>query len=69
LNGNGIGDANEAVSTNRFSFDAKSLRAAYNYQVSHKAPHGYIHNALYVAQIMVDAIQHIGGDIRMYTWR
>ena len=69
LNGNGMADANEAVSTNRYSFDAKGLRAAYNYQVSHKAPHGYIHNALYVAQIMVDAIQYLGGDIQPYTWR
>jgi hypothetical protein len=69
LNGNGLCDANEAVSTNRYSFDAKSLRAAYNFQVSHKEPHGFIHNARYVAQLLVDSIQHLGGDISRFGWR
>lgn len=69
LNGNGMVDANETASANRYSFDAKGLRAAYNFQVSHKAPNGFIHNARYVAQLLVDAIQHVGGDIQKYTWR
>jgi hypothetical protein len=69
LNGNGIADPSEAVSANRYSFDAAGLRAAYNYQVSHKEPHGFIHNARYVAQLLVDSIQHLGGNIAPYTWR
>ncbi|MBM3293237.1 MAG: hypothetical protein FJY82_01805 [Candidatus Aminicenantes bacterium] len=69
LNGNGIGDPAEAVNANRFSFDARSLRAAYNYQVSHKDPHGFIHNARYIAQILVDAIEHLGGNAAGYIWR
>jgi len=69
LNSNGIADPAEASRSNGYSFDAKGLRAAYNYQVSHKEPHGFIHNARYVAQILVDAIEHLGGDIASYTWR
>jgi hypothetical protein len=69
LNNNGIVDPDEAVNSNRYSFDAKGLRAAYNYQMSRKDPHGFIHNARYIAQLLVDSIEHLGGDIRMYTWR
>ena len=45
------------------------MKAAYNYQVSLKEPHGFIHNSLYVAQILVDSIEHLGGDVSKYTWR
>lgn len=69
LNGNGIVDPNEATSANGARFDAKGLRAAYNFQVSHKEPHQFIHNARYSAEILVDSIQHTGGDISAYTWR
>jgi len=69
LNGNGVADPSESFSSNGYSFDAKGLRAAYNFQVSHKEPHGFIHNARYIAQLLVDSIQHLGGDISKYTWR
>jgi hypothetical protein len=69
LNGNGIVDPNEAASTNRYSFEAKGLRAAYNLHMSKKEPHGFIHNGLYIAQLLVDSIQHLGGNIGIYTWR
>jgi hypothetical protein len=69
LNGNGIVDPNETASTNRYSFEAKGLRAAYNLHMSKKEPHGFIHNGLYIAQLLVDSIQHLGGNIGIYTWR
>jgi len=69
LNGNGVLDASEATSANAYKFDAKGLRAAFNYQLSIKEPHGFIHNARYVAQLLVDSIEHLGGDIAKYTWR
>lgn len=69
LNANGIVDPNEATSANGYKFDAKSLKAAYNFQMSHKEPHGYIHNALYISQLLVDSIENVNGDIAKYTWR
>jgi hypothetical protein len=69
-NGNGIVDPGEAIYPNLYaSFDAKLLRAAYNYQVSKKEPHGYIHNSKYIAQLLVDSIGHIRGDVSPYKWR
>ena len=29
----------------------------------------FIHNARYVAQLLVDSIQDLGGNIAPYTWR
>lgn len=70
LNGNGEVDPGEAIYPNRYvSFNAKLLRAAYNYQVSKKEPHGFIHNSRYIAELLVDSIGHIGGDTSDYTWR
>ncbi len=69
LNGNGIVDPEEADRSNGYGFNAPMLRAGYNYQFSLKEPCGYIHNPLYMAQILVDSIQHVGGNISKYTWR
>ena len=69
LNGNGVVDPEEADSSNNYKFDATALRAAYNLQFSKKEPCGYIHNAVYFAQLMVDSIEHLGGKIIKYTWR
>ncbi len=69
LNGNGIGDPNELVSSNGYRFTAPMLRAAYNLHFSKKEPCSYIHNPRYFAQLLVDSIGHLGGDISPYTWR
>jgi hypothetical protein len=45
------------------------LKAAYNYQMSLKEPCGYIHNPTYVAQLLVDSIGNLGGNVAPYTWR
>lgn len=69
-NGNGIADPGEVNYGNQFrGFDAKLLKAAYNYHTSIKEPHGYIHNSLYVAQLLVDSIADLGGNVSAYTWR
>jgi len=66
----GEADDDEASYGNRYvDFDATLLKAAFNYQASHKDPGAYIHNALYVAQILVDSIEDLGGDVKPYTWR
>lgn len=70
LNGNRTVDEEEASRENGYSFKrAALLRAAYNYQVSLKEPHGFIHNSRYVAQLLVDSIEHLGGNVSKYTWR
>ena len=70
LNGNGTVDEEEATRTNGYAFtNARLLKAAYNYQVSLKEPHGFIHNSRYIAQILVDSIEHLGGSVAKYSWR
>jgi Zn finger protein HypA/HybF involved in hydrogenase expression len=68
-NGNGLIDPGEATRSNGYRFDAAMLKAAYNYQMSLKEPHGFIHNARYVAQLLVDSIGDLGGNVAPYTWR
>ncbi len=69
-NGNGVADPDELNRNNSYSgFDATLLKAAFNYQVSKKEPCGYIHNATYIAQLMVDSIGDLGGSVSSYTWR
>jgi hypothetical protein len=53
---------------NRYDqFDASLLKAAYNYQMIQKDPCGYIHNAEYHLQLLIDSIEDLGGDISKYT--
>jgi hypothetical protein len=65
-NGNGILDPGE---TSRYNFNAKLLKAAYNYHASRTEPSGFIHNSLYIAQLLVDSIGDLGGNVAPYTWR
>jgi hypothetical protein len=44
-----------------YAFDAVLLKGAYNYQVSHKEPCGYIHNGAYIKQLLFDSITDLGG--------
>jgi hypothetical protein len=70
LNGNGMVDEDEADRSNGYSFtNARMLKAAYNLHVSKKEPHGFIHNSRYIAQILVDSIEHLGGSVANFTWR
>jgi len=69
-NGNGTVDPGEGIYPNKYNFmQARLLKASYNYQVSKKEPHGFIHNSRYIAQILVDSIEHLGGSVSKYTWR
>jgi hypothetical protein len=68
-NGNGEPDLDELGLTNQYKFNAPMLRAAYNFLLSKKEPCGYIHNPRYIAQLLVDSIGHLGGNLKKYTWR
>lgn len=70
LNGNGKVDEEEADRSNGYSFtNAGLLKAVYNLHVSIKEPHGFIHNSRYIGQILVDSIEHLGGNVSKYSWR
>jgi hypothetical protein len=62
LNGNGEADPGEVGFGNRYDeFDAALLKAAYNYQAAAKEPGGYIHNGVYIRQLVNDSIEDLGG--------
>ncbi|MCK4762261.1 MAG: hypothetical protein KAW12_08700 [Candidatus Aminicenantes bacterium] len=68
--GSGLVNPGEAIYPNAYSaFDAKLLKAAYNYQLTRKEPNGFIHNSRYIAQLLIDSIQDLGGNVAPYTWR
>ncbi len=70
LNDNGEVDDDETGRSNRYVItDARLLRAAYNIRLTYSEPHAYIHNPFYIAQLFVDTIEHLGGNISEYTWR
>lgn len=49
------------------SWSPTLLRAAYNYQYVAKDPGAFAHNGKYVAQILYDSIEAIGGDVSGMT--
>jgi hypothetical protein len=62
LNGNGVCDApTETARTNAYTFDAKLLKAAYNYQWFVKDPGAAEHNYIYIGQVLFDSIEDLGG--------
>jgi hypothetical protein len=69
-NANGAVDPGENIYPNLYMFaSSELLKAAYNYQVSQKDPNGFIHNSRYIAQLLVDSIEHLGGNMGKYRWR
>jgi hypothetical protein len=69
LNGNGLPDPPETIFPNQYQFNATMLKSAYNFLFSEKEPCGYIHNYRYMAELLVDSIGNLGGNVKKYTWR
>lgn len=63
-NGNGIKDAGDTTGYNKF--DAKLLKAAYNFHMGIKEPHTYIHNYKYMLELLYDSLQDLGADVTAY---
>lgn len=62
--GDGEVDPGEAIYPNSYkSFTPRSLKAAYNYQWVKKDPGAHAHNGRYAIQVLIDAIDDIGGDV------
>jgi len=67
-NGDGVATPDEANYGNQYKgFTPNLLRAAYNYQYLQKDPGAYSHNATYMAQILYDSINAVGGDTSAMT--
>ncbi|HXF85627.1 MAG TPA: hypothetical protein VNK49_09575 [Anaerolineales bacterium] len=43
------------------------LKAAYNYQYYQKDPGAFVHNSKFVAQILIDSIADLGGDVSAFN--
>jgi hypothetical protein len=62
-NANGTVDPEEANSDNGFTaWTPNLLRAAYNYQYVAKDPGAFAHNGKYVAQVLYDSLESMGGE-------
>lgn len=64
-NSNGSCDAGET--TRYASFTGRVLKAAYNYQYSQKEPAAWAHNFDYIAQILIDTIEDLGGSVASFN--
>ena len=63
-NGNGVADPDEATRANAYKpWTPNLLKAAYNLQYVHKDPGAYVHNAVYIIQILRDSIEVLGGEV------
>ena len=63
-NGNGVADAGEP----RFaSWTPTLLKASHNYQLAIKEPGAWAHNTAYIAQLLYDSLEDLGGDLTGLT--
>jgi predicted CXXCH cytochrome family protein len=63
-NGDKVCDAKESVAANGFSAWTPALvKASFNYQLSRTDPGGWAHNFDYVAQLLIDSVADLGGDV------
>lgn len=60
--GDGSPDQGDSGAVRFNTWTARLLKAAYNYQVSHKDPGAYAHGNKYIVQLLFDSIADLGGD-------
>lgn len=62
--GNGTCEASEAAYSNSYKdWTAAGVRAAHNYQTWKKDPGAWAHNFTFMAQVLIDTIADLGGDV------
>ncbi len=67
-NGNGEADQDETNFGNQYaSWTPRLLKAAYNYHLVIEDPGGFMHNARYLIQLMVDGIANLGEAVPVDT--
>lgn len=63
-NKNGMADAEEVTSANRYApFSPRLLRATYNYQIWKKDPGAFAHNGKYIVQLLHDSISDLNSAL------
>lgn len=60
--GDGVADTGESGPVSYSQWTPTLLRAAYNYQYYQKDPGAFVHNPVYIAEILYDSIQDVGGS-------
>jgi hypothetical protein len=60
--GDGAADQGDSGAVRFSTWTARLLKAAYNYQVSHKDTGAYAHGNKYIVQLLFDSIADLGGD-------
>jgi hypothetical protein len=64
LNGNGEVDEGEASYANGYkAWSAETLKASFNFQFYQKEHGAWAHNTDYMAQLLYDSIEDLGGDV------
>jgi len=67
-NGDGACSETEAIGDNSYdSWTPDLLRTSFNYQLSQKEPGAWAHNFDYMAQLLIDSIEVLGGDVSAYV--
>ena len=67
-NDNGVADPDEANYGNSYkAWTPALMKAAHNYQHSLKETGAWAHNFAYIAQLLIDSIEDLGGDVTKYT--
>lgn len=66
--GNGVVDPGEAIYPNGYkNWTPRMLRAAHNFQIAQKEHGAWAHNTDYTVQVLIDAIEDLGGDVSMFN--
>lgn len=66
-NSNGVLDPEEATSSNSFKgWTAPLMKAAFNFQYYQKEHGAWAHNSAYMAQLLIDSIEDLGGDVTSF---
>ncbi|MBI5824014.1 MAG: hypothetical protein HZB18_08315 [Chloroflexi bacterium] len=60
--GDGTADQADGSPVRYSTWTARLLKAAYNYQVSHKDPGAFAHGNKYIVQLLFDSVADLGGD-------
>jgi hypothetical protein len=63
-NGNGVRDAGEDDKYD--AWDGTLMKAAHNYQIFVKETGAWAHNTNYIAQLLIDSIEDLGGNIASF---
>jgi hypothetical protein len=65
--GDGVADATDEGAVRYSQWTPALLKSAYNFQYYQKDPGAFAHNSVYVAEILYDSIEAVGGSVSGMT--